>query len=441
MYLQSPAWFRYPTFSWQEKQAVVIGAGIAGCQMTWHLVQQGWQVTLIDREKKIAQQASGNPAGIISAKMTAQASVGEDFYVACFNYVIQQLDCLKKHHQGLDWHACGLLQLAHNTREQQRWQALKKRHFDKGFLQLVERQQSSHIAGMPLNYKSSYFPQAGWVNPVSFCETLLADCGASCTVILENDVVSLARTQGSWHVFNSQHQAIAASKVLIITSGKDLNQFPQTNHLPSMPVAGQTSIAPTNAFAGQLKTTIGHQGYLTPASKNTAKLSFGASFERHNTHAEKNAKTDQINLQQLKKYLPELAASFTEVNSAHAAVRMTTPDRFPYVGGLADREFYTKNYHDLHHGKQYKEYPNAQYLDGLFVLAGLGSRGLSSSGLCAKVLCDLLENKALGEHQHASQNQHAYQQMDQHQLIQEYCHPARYLLKDLKRGVNRLAKK
>jgi len=418
-----PAWFQYPKFNCQQKHALVIGAGIAGCQIAWHLVQQGWQVTLIDREKKIAQQASGNPAGIISPKMTAQASAGEDFYVSCFDYAIKQLNKLKKHHSDLDWHPCGLLQLAHNAREEQRWESLKDRNFNSEFLQLRDQKQSTEIAGIPLNYKASYFPQAGWVNPISFCEALLSDCGSNCNVVLESDVINLEKKVKSWEVTGQQSQTIAEAEVIIITSGKDLNQFPQTNNLPSMPVAGQTTTAPTNAFANQLKTTIGHEGYLTPVSSSTHQLTFGASFDRNNDKAEIDNLVDQVNLNQLSKYLPELADSFQEISTAHAAVRMTTPDRFPYVGGFADTEFYTKNYHDLHQGKQYKEYPSAQYIEGLFVLAGLGSRGLTTSGLCAKVLCDILENNFIDGKLH------------ENQIIQESCHPTRYLIKNFKRRI------
>ena len=94
---------------------------------------------------------------------------------------------------------------------------------------------------------------------------------------------------------------------------------------------------------------------------------------------------------------------------------MTTPDRFPYAGALPDKEFYQKNYHDLHQGKQYKKYPNAKYQHGLFILGGLGSRGLTTSGLCAKSLCDLLNKRA-------------------HPKLLQYCHPARFLIKELKRN-------
>ena len=414
-----PAWFRYPNYHWGTKHAVIIGAGIAGCQTAWHLVKQGWHVTLIEREKKIAQQASGNPAGIISPKMTAQASNGEDFYVECFDYAVQQLSDLKTRHHKLDWHACGLLQLAHNDREEKRWGSLKERDFDKLFLQCVDKNEATGIAGIPIDYKASYFPQAGWINPVSFCNALLADCGDDCQVILESDVINLEKEQNKWQLLDKYKQTIASAEVVIIASGKDLNTFPQSNQLPSMPVKGQTTSVASNDFSKQLKTTIGHDGYLTPASDITSKLTFGASFDRNISQAHVDKNKDNENLDQLRKYLPQLADSFEKVNSAHVAIRMTTPDRFPYFGGIADKAFFTKNYADLHQGKQFKDYPKAKYIEGLFVLAGLGSRGLTTSGLCAKHLVNILESNEQNEAQSILQN----------------CHPARFIIKDLKRNI------
>ena len=51
------------------------------------------------------------------------------------------------------------------------------------------------------------------------------------------------------------------------------------------------------------------------------------------------------------------------------------------------------------------------------MLGELGSRGLTTSGLCAKNICDLLENKV----------------STQSQLL-HYCHPARFLIKALKQN-------
>ena len=119
---------------------------------------------------------------------------------------------------------------------------------------------------------------------------------------------------------NDQGQTLTSAEVVIITSGKDLNQFSQTNKLPSMPVAGQTTTAPINPFAEKLKTTIGHEGYLTPVSNRTSQLTFGASFDRDisvNGDVSLNPHIDKINLEQLNEYLPHLVDSFSEINSAH----------------------------------------------------------------------------------------------------------------------------
>jgi len=350
--------------------------------------------------------------------MTAQASTGEDFYFNCFNYAIQQLSELKTKHNTLDWHDCGLLQLAHNERENQRWKSLKNRDFESTFLQCIDNKRASEIAGIPIDYKASYFPQAGWINPVSFCEVLLDDCKDDCELILESDVINLVKNQNHWDVLDKDNQLIASAEAIIITLGKDLNQFPQTHQLPSMSVAGQTTQTPTNHFAKQLKTTIGHEGYLTPVSKMTSQLTFGASFDRNIETSQLEAIKDKSNLNQLRQYLPQLADSFSQIESAHAAIRMTTPDRFPYLGAIADVDFYKQSYSDLHQGKQFKTYPNAKYTDGLFVLAGLGSRGLTTSGLCAKFLTEILENKTL----------------DETTKVLQHCHPARFIIKDLKRN-------
>jgi tRNA 5-methylaminomethyl-2-thiouridine biosynthesis bifunctional protein len=414
---QTPAWFQYPEYNWQKKHAVVIGAGIAGCQMAWHLSQQGWQVTLIERHQQIASEASGNPAGVISSKMTAKPSPGEEFYIESFNYTLKLLEQLQNQGNGLDWHQCGLLQLAHNQRELKRWLALKDRDFPVEFLQLLNQESASKTANIPLNYKASYFPKAGWINPASFCRAL-SDT-ANCRKLLVKEVVSLNKQQNNWHVLDSNGNSISHAEVVIIANGKDLRQFSQSENLPAMPVAGQTTSAQVSDFSKQLKTVIGHEGYLTPASESTGRHTFGASFERDQSKPILNKRSDKDNFIQLHQYLPELSDSFTDIQSAHAAVRMTTPDRFPYAGAIPDSEFYQENYHDLHQGKKWKHYPNAQYQAGLFVLGGFGSRGLTTSGLCARILTNILNNTPLPEN---------------NSKFSQYCHPARFIIKSLKQA-------
>ena len=415
---QKEPWFKYPSFKWQTKHAVIIGGGIAACQMAWHLCQKDWQVTLIERHEKIATEASGNPVGVILPKMTSQKSMGEYFYTQCFDYTLSQLNTLKQQGKFVDWQQSGALQLAHNTRELKRWDALNKRVFSSSFLQLLNNAKTSQQAGINLPYKSIYFPQAGWIKPESLCHALSDH--PNCKVIVETEALILSKIDDHWQVLNIENTLIAKAEAVIICAGKDLFNFKQSSFLPNMPVAGQTTFTTAQGNSKKLKTVIGHEGYLTPAIDN--QHIFGATFDRENNAPTLTPEADDKNRKQLEKYLPDFCNELSSFKSAHTAVRMTTPDRFPYVGLLPDLDFYQENYHDLHQGKQHKKYPTAQYQDGLFVLGGLGSRGLTTSGLCAKNLCDLLENKP-----QTSQLLHSSQ-------LLQYCHPARFLIKALKRN-------
>jgi tRNA 5-methylaminomethyl-2-thiouridine biosynthesis bifunctional protein len=57
------------------REAIVIGAGLAGCALVERLAARGWHVTLIERHAQIASEASGNPAGVFHPLMTRDDNV------------------------------------------------------------------------------------------------------------------------------------------------------------------------------------------------------------------------------------------------------------------------------------------------------------------------------------------------------------------------------
>lgn len=382
-------WFDYPQLNWNKKHAIVIGGGIAGCQSAWHLLQTGWQVTLIERHHKLATEASGNIAGAIMPKMTALPSLGEDFYRAAFSHTLQQLAHLKSTNKHINYALCGVLQLAHNPREEKRWAALQQRGFSDDFLQCLAVEQTEQHSGITSPYKSTYFPQGGWISPASFCHALIDH--PDCDILLQCDALRLQQDQQQWQILDAKNKLLAAAEVVIIANGKDLSQFEQTQHLPIMPVLGQTSQASASASSKKLHTVIGHKGYLTPAING--QHIFGATFERNIDRAILTPQADASNQQQLKQYLPDFDESLGVIKSSHAAIRMTTPDRFPYAGGVINQTHYQHDYADIHMGKHWKQYPIGRYLKGLFVLAGLGSRGLTTAGYCASLIADTINGK------------------------------------------------
>ena len=169
--------------------------------------------------------------------------------------------------------------------------------------------------------------------------------------------------------------------------------------------------------ANKLKCVIGHEGYLTPSYEGGNV--FGATFERDYSSTEINPEADQRNISQLQQYLPEMAERLVSVASGHAAVRPTTSDRYPFAGGVPNLDDFKQDYAELRHGRPSQQYPTAKYEDGLFVLGGLGSRGLTTSAYCAHLLSKLVDNQA---------------NTMQGELLNT-LHPARFLIRQLKRGL------
>ena len=408
-------WFSYPKTHRRTKRAVVVGAGIAGCQISWHLAKLGWNVTIIEREKGLSTQASGNLAGIIAPQMSATPSPTETFYWQAFDYTISHLKSLTDRGIRLDWFDCGVLQLAHSAREKQRREALMQRALADSFIQFFNTSQATAISGVPCQYPASFHPQAGFINPKSWCQSLLND--SQCNILFATEATTLSQDEtGQWIIEQSDGAEIATAEVVVFSNGAALNKLDPCKSLALNHVLGQTSLADTLESDLSPKCAINHEGYLTPAYNH--QHVFGATFDRNYDRVEINTNFDQRNLDQLEKHLPDLSEGWKKIRSGHASLRSTTPDRLPYAGGLPDFDYYRQTYADIKHGKREELFAAAQYHDGLYVLGGLGARGLTSSPLCARILSEIIDgssNTFWGN-------------------FRETLHPARFLIKQLKQA-------
>jgi len=108
------------------------------------------------------------------------------------------------------------------------------------------------------------------------------------------------------------------------------------------------------------------------------------------------------------------AASFTEV-------RTFTPDRLPVVGAVPDTRRYREDYADLKHGKPADTFPAPGFHQGLYIAAGLGSRGATQALLVGDLIASLVTG-----------------QESEHEARQSFCpelHPGRFLVRALRRGL------
>lgn len=400
-------WFQYSQNNWKTRTATIIGAGIAGCQLAYHLEKQGWETAIIDQNNTIADNASGNPAGIIAPKVTATPSAAEDFYCQAFDYTEQQLSILDN--SSNYWHPCGVLQIATLSRDQKRFNKIAQRTELENTIQYLNPIEATQLAGIKIKESGLYYPRAGWVDPRSLCQALVK----TTRVILNHSVLTLSYDK-CWTITDSNKEIIAQSEIVIFCTGNQ--QITPYYQPPIIPIAGQTSYIETSETISNPKLIIDHQGYIIPNIQPQQSL-IGASYHRNKQRSECLEKDNQANLALQYKHLPKFAQHL-KVSNAHCATRATTPDRLPYVGGIPIKNYYQKEYGDIHQGRQWKNYPIANYEQGLFTLNGFGSRGLTTAALCAKLLVNLLENQT--------------GQADT-ELLQK-LHPARFIISALKQN-------
>ena len=160
-------WFARPAPLTGERRALVIGAGLAGCATAASLAARGWQVSLLERHDALAQEASGNPQGVLYLKLSAHGTALSQLIVSGFGYTRRLLEHLQR---GVDWDDCGVLQLAFNAKEAER-QAQLAAAFP---ARPAAPARSTAGAGTgryrPGSRAACSIPEGGWVHPPALCQ-------------------------------------------------------------------------------------------------------------------------------------------------------------------------------------------------------------------------------------------------------------------------------
>ena len=130
-----------------------------------------------------------------------------------------------------------------------------------------------------------------------------------------------------------------------------------------------------------------YDGYLTPQNPSNGHHCIGASYHRGETDMRYSEADQAQNRQRLIDCFPDAAwAKEVDVSEgdARCGVRCATRDHLPMAGNVPDYDATLEAYQDLAERKETAAaspvYPE------LFMLGGLGSRGLCSAPLLAEVL-------------------------------------------------------
>jgi len=401
-------WLEYPKTETTTKQAIVIGAGLAGCTVSHTLAEQGWQITLIERHEDIAQEASGNHAGVVMPRLTADMSAAGRFYLSAFLHSTHWLNQLKKREPSLPWFQSGVLQLC-DERQQQRMQRLE---LPEEVLEICDIDMASQRCGIETKRGGLFFPGGGWLEPPALCQWLLNDQNKNINRLLNQAALTLKRDNGEWQV-KSENSVIAQAETVVIANGYDAERLLDTDVLTLQKVRGQLAYLESTQQSKNLKTPVCYDGYIIPSHKGLHCV--GASYDVDDNDTEIRTECEQQVLSALTEELAEFNQA--ETISGRVAFRTSTQDHLPLIGPVPDLDFYNTHYSDLHHGRPAHGYPSAEYLPNLFLSVGHGSRGLVSCAQSANLIIGRLNGK---------------QQPAINNLINT-THPARFFVKNRKK--------
>lgn len=364
----------------RPKRAIVIGGGIAGCASAYALARRGWQVTLVERHAGLAQEASGNPVGILYPRLAAASAVLGDLALSGYLHTLRLLQA-----SAIEYHACGVFQSGYDDAELARCKAISKQGLPHDVVQYLDANQASGIAGVPISRDGLYFPDAGWINPAAFCTRLAQQEGIEIKTSMQ--ALKLVQAGEGWQVWGADG-LIETAEIAIIAGAMESMQFEQTAHCPLEPVRGQVSMLPQTDASSCLKTVVCSDGYISPAHQGLHCA--GATFSPGETGTELRMEDQQQNLAMLERMLPGLYRTGQEnatdpALQGRAAIRCATPDYLPMAGPLLDSKLLVAN--PPRHNADPASLP---WLAGLYVNTGHGSKGLVNAPLCAELLASAI---------------------------------------------------
>lgn len=346
--------------------AAVIGAGLAGASTARALAERGWQVTVLD-PTGIASAASGNRVGVVHATPAATWSPQSRFYLHSYLVALRWLRQYRAEALGIAALDGVVQHVAHERQQHKLSTALKSGIWPPQLLQRLDEQ-------------SFLLPHAGWVKPQAWCRLLL-DHPA---ITLKRQAVTGWQLSGQRPQLQLADGKVCAADAVVFCTGASTLALPGLQQLPLQVVRGQVSELAATEASRQWQQVQCQAGYLTPAIDGVH--SVGASYQPiadadelvalltsaapgSSASLTSNHADDQYNLDTLRQHLPRqwqaLGGDRIRLLPSRSGLRCRAADYLPVLGQLPHQP-------------------------GIWLNTAHGSRGISSTPLCAELLADQL---------------------------------------------------
>lgn len=337
----------------QPLPIAVIGAGIAGLSCAYALARRGYAVQIFDQSTPLAG-ASGNPRALLMPKLTPLSHVSEHLHTLGWLSTLRWWSVWQQQHAVIE--PTGGLSL--NTAKHQ-IDFNKLANYPTEIAQAYSAAESSQTSDTALTTDALWIKQAALLNPAALANIVLAHPLVS--VHLSQVIIQLQRSAGSWQLDTANGVLETTFQHVIICTALASQQL--CPNLPRLnPIRGQLSWCA--APAGSPAVPLSYGGYCAQfVQDGQPQLLFGASFIRQDNQTDLRIEDHQHNAALLADILPDLAAALPDSATwqGRASIRAQMRDYLPLVGAVPEQ-------------------------DGVWTLAGLGSKGFAFAPLCAELL-------------------------------------------------------
>lgn len=377
------------------RHAIVIGAGLAGCASAWALTREGWRVTLMDRHDTPAGEASGNPGGLFHSIVHGSDGLHARAHRAAALHTFGVL---------APWIAAGkvrgqcegLLRLDEQLDCAEATGLLARLALPPDHVRWMDRAEASAVSGLPVGSGGWWFTQAGWVNPADYARQLLIDAQASGLLTWHGGACAhklIQAPSGPWQVLDAQGQVLAEAGVVVLAQALGVNEL-----LANSPALAHSGAVPLSASRGQItqlrtaqwpglrmpRMPVAGSGYVLPLDADS--LLCGATTHLDDPSPALRPEDHAHNLEQARR-LGALPGGSGEQGmppglNGRVGWRAATPDRLPLIGALPLKAADGARQRDQ--ARLIPRHRNDQ--GGLYLLTGLGSRGITWSALAGRLI-------------------------------------------------------
>lgn len=379
------AYFQKVSAKFENKKVAIIGAGISGALLAYELSLRGFEVEIFEKNATLYEDASSNESGILSSLILNPQSVLGNFSLNAF------VEASRFYRQILDLKLKGVYEFAYTLQMQQRFFTQK----DNAYFQIAQNK--------------AFLDYGGHIYPKEILSSLFEKAGVK--IYFNHHFSHYERKNETFNLIFKNASKRCKFGILIYALGADAKDFLHYEAMLLSRVRGQlTHLKPFFKTEFPLSS----KAYICPPKSNLQVI--GATYDRLNVNPKGQRKDDEENLEKIKEFLR--GDEEIEIIGSRVGFRSYSSDRFCIAGAAYDEEFYKQNYKALLWHKN-KPQISPQNIPNLYLSLAQGSRAFSSSVLCARYLCALINDEPLG----------FYADFIPH------IHPARFLIRKLKKGL------